>query len=99
MLKKILILLFVICCQLANAQSKWNSTTLFQQKNFIENFTIPELSNDEIQQLGEEQRRFLEDSRRATTDTAVRQRRTNYLIDLIVVIQKYLYLFRQPLTN
>jgi Protein of unknown function DUF262 len=35
-------------------------------------------------QLGDAERGFLEDSRRATTDTVVRQRRTNYLIDLIL---------------
>jgi hypothetical protein len=33
--------------------------------------------------LNEGEERFLEDSRRATTDTAVRTRRTEYLIDLI----------------
>ena len=33
--------------------------------------------------LDEREERFLEDSRRATTDTAVRTRRTEYLIDLI----------------
>lgn len=38
---------------------------------------------DEGQQLNAGEKRFLEDSRRATTDKAVRERRTNYLIDLI----------------
>ena len=36
------------------------------------------------QLLNDDERRFLEDSRRATTDTTVRQRRTNFLIDLII---------------
>lgn len=39
---------------------------------------------EEGQQLTAEEQRFLEDSRRATTDKAVRERRTNYLIDLIL---------------
>jgi hypothetical protein len=39
---------------------------------------------EDPQQLNDSEKRFLEDSRRATTDTIVRQRRTNYLIDLIL---------------
>lgn len=41
-------------------------------------------STDEAQQLNASEIRFLEDSRRATTDKPVRERRTNYLIDLIL---------------
>jgi len=41
-------------------------------------------SIDEFQQLDQNEIRFLEDSRRATTDKPVRQRRTEYLIDLIL---------------
>lgn len=41
-------------------------------------------ATEEAQQLTTEESRFLEDSRRATTDKAVRERRTLYLIDLIL---------------
>ena len=41
-------------------------------------------TTEEAQQLNAGEIRFLEDSRRATTDKAVRERRTNYLIDLIL---------------
>lgn len=41
-------------------------------------------ATSDLSQLNENERRFLEDSRRATTDKTVRQRRTNYLIDLII---------------
>lgn len=40
-------------------------------------------ATEEVQQLNETEIKFLEDSRRATTDTKVRTRRTEYLIDLI----------------
>jgi len=39
---------------------------------------------EEAQLLNANERQFLEDSRRATTDKPVRERRTNYLIDLIL---------------
>jgi len=39
---------------------------------------------EEPQQLTPNERRFLEDSRRATTDKTVRERRTLYIIDLIL---------------
>jgi len=39
---------------------------------------------EEAQLLNNNERQFLEDSRRATTDKPVRERRTNYLLDLIL---------------
>ncbi len=41
-------------------------------------------ATEEIRLLNEREVQFLEDSRRATTDKLVRERRTNYLIDLII---------------
>lgn len=41
-------------------------------------------NTDEPQLLNSDELRFLDDSRRATTDKVVRDRRTNYLIDLIL---------------
>jgi hypothetical protein len=41
-------------------------------------------SDEAIFNLSREESQFLEDSRRATTDTAVRTRRTKYIIDLIL---------------
>jgi hypothetical protein len=41
-------------------------------------------TTEEAQQLNAGEIRFLEDSRRATTDKVVRERRTNYLIDIIL---------------
>ncbi|MBK9722145.1 MAG: hypothetical protein IPO78_11100 [Saprospiraceae bacterium] len=41
-------------------------------------------TTEEPQQLNATEVRFLEDSRRATTDKAVRERRTQYLIDIIL---------------
>lgn len=40
--------------------------------------------SEDNNQLSAEDEQFLEDSRRATTDTTVRERRTNYVIDLIL---------------
>lgn len=40
---------------------------------------------DEFQHLNSQEIKFLEDSRRATTDKPVRQRRTEYLVDLITL--------------
>jgi hypothetical protein len=41
-------------------------------------------ATEEAQQLNAKEAQFLEDSRRATTDKPVRERRTNYLLDLIL---------------
>jgi len=41
-------------------------------------------ATEEVKQLNEKEIKFLEDSRRATTDKPVRERRTKYLLDLIL---------------
>jgi hypothetical protein len=41
-------------------------------------------ATEDLQQLNQREIRFLDDSRRATTDKPVRQRRTEYLLDLIM---------------
>jgi hypothetical protein len=42
------------------------------------------METEDVKMLEEDEIQFLEDTRRATTDTAVRKRRAEFLIDLIL---------------
>ena len=58
-------------------------TPIIEPAKLVSNIN-PIFEAEDSNMLNDGEQRFLEDSRRATTDTAVRTRRTEYLIDLIL---------------
>ena len=62
------------------AQNKWNYAKIRSALSSIDEIFDPERKDV----LSEKQRRFLEDSQRATTDATVRLRRTRYMVELIL---------------
>jgi hypothetical protein len=65
------------------AEADFNDLNMHQVRNRLDH--IEEVfSTDEPENLSPRDRGFLNDSRRATTDTSVRERRTQYLVDLIL---------------